>query len=235
MDETQARTWLSEPRYGRFLDACGGSHRHAVALYEWHAELSAASFGLIHHFEVLIRNAIDGTLGGNQPQAPIEDTWLLDFEILRPDGIKQVITAIERLEKGKMVTRGRIVAGLSFAFWAGLFGRRYEELWRHSLRSVFPGGAVTRKTLSTRMRLIQRFRNRVAHHDSLLGQDVSARLEDMLTIAVWIDPAARSWLVRQTNALAIARQMPPSTCLGLNPRRRWRGDLDPPSRRGSRR
>lgn len=208
MDETQARTWLSEPRYGRFLDACGGSHRHAIALYEWHAELTTASFGLIHRFEVLMRNAVDDALGGNQPQTPIPDTWLLDFEILRPDGIKQVILAIERLEKGKAVTRGRIVAGLSFAFWAGLFGRRYEELWRHSLRSAFPCGAVTRKTLSTRMRLIQHFRNRVAHHDSLLGQDVSARLEDMLTIAGWIDPAARIWLAARTDALSIARRMP---------------------------
>jgi hypothetical protein len=100
---------------------------------------------------------------------------LLDFEILQPDGIKQVITALERLEKGKIVTRGRIVAGLSFGLWAGLFGRRYEELWRHRLRAVFPHGTLTRKDLSAKVRLIQHFRNRVAHHDdSLLDQDVQA-------------------------------------------------------------
>jgi hypothetical protein len=58
------------------------------------------------------------------------------------------------------------------------------------------------------MRLIQRFRNRVAHHDSLLGQDAQARLEDMLTIAGWISPAAQAWLVEGTDAIAIARQMP---------------------------
>jgi hypothetical protein len=58
------------------------------------------------------------------------------------------------------------------------------------------------------MRLIQRFRNRVAHHDSLLDQDAQARLEDMLTIAGWIDPAAQVWLTERTNALAIVRQMP---------------------------
>lgn len=208
MDEKQARAWLSEPRYARFLDASDRDHRRAVALYEWHAELSTASFGLIHHFEVLVRNAIDGLLGAEQPQAPIKETWLLDFEILQPDGVKQVIRAIERLERGRPMTRGRVVAGLSLAFWAGLFGRRYEELWRHRLRMVFPHGTLTRKDLSTRMRLIQRFRNRVAHHDSLLDQDVPARLEDMLTIAGWIDPAARIWLVEHTDAPAIARQMP---------------------------
>jgi hypothetical protein len=207
VDEQQARAWLSEPRYARFLDAAG-DHERAVALYEWPAELTIASFGLIHHFEVLLRNAIDEALGAGQPQAPIKDTWLLDFEILQPDGIKQAIIAIERLERGKLVTRGRVVAGVSFRFWAGLFGRRYEELWRHRLRAAFPHAALTRKDLSSRMRLIQRFRNRVAHHDSLLDQDAQARLEDMFTIAGWIDPAAQAWLTERTNALAIARQMP---------------------------
>jgi hypothetical protein len=208
MDEYQARSWLSEPRYARFLEAAEGNHERGVALYEWHADLSVASFGLIHHFEVLLRNAIDRSLGAGQPQTPIKDTWLLDFEILQPDGIKQVITAIERLEKGKLVTRGRIVAGLHFGFWAGLFGRRYEELWRHGLRAVFPHGTLTRKDLSAKVRLIQHLRNRVAHHDSLLDQDTQARLNDMLTIAGWIDPAARAWLSEHADALEIARSMP---------------------------
>jgi hypothetical protein len=70
-----------------------------VAQYEWHAELSVASFGLIHHFEVLLSNAIDHALGAGQPRTPIKDTWLLDFESLQPDGIKQVVIAIKRPEK----------------------------------------------------------------------------------------------------------------------------------------
>lgn len=208
MEEQQACAWLSEPRCARLRDAAGDDHGRAIALYEWHAKLTVASFGLIHRFEVLLRNAIDGVLGEGQPQLPIKDTWLLDFEILHPDGIKQVIIAIERLERGKLVTRGRVVAGVSFAFWAGLFGRRYEELWRHHLRGAFPYGALTRKDLSARMRLVQRFRNRVAHHDSLLDQDVRGRLEDMLMIAGWIDPAAQKWLADHTEAIAVVEQMP---------------------------
>lgn len=208
MQEKQARAWLSGPRYQRFLSAADGEHERAVALHEWHTELTVASFGLIHRFEVLLRNAIDTVLGQDQPQAPIKDTWLLDFEILQPDGIKQVIIAIERLEKGKLVTRGRVVAGVSFAFWAGLFGRRYEELWRQRLRSAFPHENLTRKDLSARLRLVQRFRNRVAHHDSLLDQDTQGRLEDMLTIAGWIDPAAREWLTDGSDALAVAQRKP---------------------------
>lgn len=207
MNERQACSWLSEGRYARFRDACGRDHARAVVLYEWHAALGMASFGLIHHFEVLLRNAIDRTLAEGQPETPIKDTWVVDFDILRPDGIRQVLTAIDRLEKGRVVTRGRIVAGLSFAFWAGLFGRHYENLWRQTLHTTFPHGTLSRKSLGTRLRRIQRFRNRIAHHDSLLDQDVPAMIEDMLEIAGWVDPQARTWLQAQTGAGEIARQV----------------------------
>jgi hypothetical protein len=207
MNERQACSWLSEARYARFQEACGGDHASAIVLYEWHAVLGMAAFGLIHHFEVLLRNAIDGVLARGQPETPIKDTWVVDFDILRPDGIRQVLTAIDRLEKGRAVTRGRIVAGLSFAFWADLFGRRYEDLWRQALCEAFPHGALSRKAVGARLRRVQRLRNRIAHHDSLLEQDVPASIGDMLEIAGWIDPFARTWLEGQTGAAEISRQL----------------------------
>lgn len=210
MDEQQAHIWLAKPRYERFLVSANGDHDAAITLYEWHAQLSSACFKLIHHFEVLVRNAVDGVLGVDQPQTPIHATWLLDFGVLRPSEVKRVIAAIERLEKGKDLTRGRVVAALPFAFWASLFSRHHEELWRHRLRLTFPAGdSLTRKDLSARMKMLQRFRNRVAHHDSLLSQDVSSRLDDMLTIAGWIDPVARAWLHERNEAFDVARSSPP--------------------------
>lgn len=207
MTERQALAWLSESRLAPFLQASRGDHNRAVDLYEGHAELSVALFGLLQGFEVLLRNAIDGILGEGQPQVPIEGTWILDFNVLRPEGVKQVIVAIQRLEKGKVITRGRVVAGLSFSFWPDLFGRRYEDLWRRDLRRAFPHTSLTRKELGVRLQRLRRLRNRVAHHDSLLGQDIVARIEDMLAVAAWIDPAAREWLARQSSALEIARSI----------------------------
>jgi hypothetical protein len=208
MTERQAKDWLSEARFRPFLDRCDQDHERAVALYEKHIALTVASFELIHRFEVLIRNAIDATLGHDQPDAPVKETWLFDRGILNPHGISQVITAVKRVEKDRRATRGQVVAALSFAFWAGLFGRKYEELWRRQLRSAFPHAPLMRKDLSRRMRLLRRFRNRVAHHDSLLDQDVSARLEDMLVIAGWIDPTAREWLSSgHDDPLEIAREI----------------------------
>jgi hypothetical protein len=176
-----------------------------------------ASFGLVHHFEVLVRNAIDGTLGEGQPQEPIRDTWLVDFGVIQPEGVRQVINAIGRLRQGKMVTRGRIVAGLPFSFWADLFGHRYEDLWRDRLHGAFSHRGLTRKALSSRMSRVRRFRNRIAHHDSLLDQDVPALVKDMLEVSGWIDPDARVWLEAQTGATEIARQVERQAAFGRRP------------------
>lgn len=208
MDRQQAHAWLSAARFEPFLTGADDDHIRAVALYDWHAEITAACFEMVHHFEVLVRNAIDGVLGEGQPQEPIKDTWLMDFGVLQPDGVKQVILAVERLEQGKGITRGRVVAGVSFGFWAGLFSKRYEELWRHRLRHAFPHGSVTRKDLTQRMRLLQRFRNRVAHHDCLLGQNIGERADDMLLIASWIDPDAAAWLRERSRVHALLTVKP---------------------------
>jgi hypothetical protein len=208
VDPRQVHAWLSTARFEPFLTEAGGDHAQAVELYDWHAEVTAACFGMVHHFEVLMRNAVDSVLGAGQPQEPIKDTWLMDFDILQPDGVKQVIVAVERLEHGKGITRGRVVAGVSFGFWAGLFSNRYEELWRHRLRDAFPHGSVVRKDLTQRMRLLQRFRNRIAHHDCLLKQNIGRRADDMLTIASWIDPDARNWLCEHSRVHALLAVRP---------------------------
>jgi hypothetical protein len=165
------------------LDEAEGDHRRAVAIYEWHVRLSAACFATINVFEVLLRNAVDRQLGMDQPQMPIRETWLMDFNTLQPNGVKAVIVAVERLEKGKEITRSRVVAGVSFGFWAGLFSKTYEELWRHRLRLAFPNGAIMRKDLTQPMRPLQAFRNRVAHHDCLLKQPVRERSDEMIRIS----------------------------------------------------
>lgn len=208
MDEQQSAAWLSDQRFQPFLDEADGDHLRAVAIYEWHVRLSAACFATINVFEVLLRNAVDRQLGMDQPQMPIRETWLMDFNTLQPNGVKAVIVAVERLEKGKEITRSRIVAGVSFGFWAGLFSKTYEELWRHRLRLAFPNGAIMRKDLTQPMRSLQAFRNRVAHHDCLLNQPVRERYDEMIRISGWIDADAATWLDEQSSVAALLASKP---------------------------
>jgi len=186
--------WLSAARFAPFLNATGGNHDRALVLYDWHAELAAATFEVIHHFEVIVRNAIDEVLGEGQPQLPLKETWLLDFETLQPGAVKLVIVAVERSQRHQPMTRGRVIAGLPFGFWANLFNKHYEELWRQRLYRVFPHGAPARKDLAAPMERVRRLRNRVAHHDCLLAQDVGSVAAEMLEIVGWVNPDALDWL-----------------------------------------
>jgi len=193
MDAREIANWISTPRFARYMLASGQDPARALRLYEWHGELAAACFGAMHHFEVLVRNAIDAELGQGQPDTPLTATWLMDAEILRPSGIEQVEETVVRLRFGGQTTRGQVVAGLSFGFWSSLFGGQYEELWRRRLRHAFPH-AKQRKDVSTRIETLRLFRNRVAHHDCLLGQPVAARHQTMLEVASFVDPNAGAWL-----------------------------------------
>lgn len=119
-----------------------------------------------------------------------------------------MIVAIERLEKGRAITRGRVVAAVPFGFWAGLFNRRYEELWRQRLRCAFPHGSLARAELAGSLGRIRRFRNRVAHHDCLLSQDVDGLVKEMLQVIGWIDPRARAWLESRIRIVALLERRP---------------------------
>lgn len=193
MDPEQATAWLSEARLAAFRSGVVTSEA-AVELHAWHIDLAAALFRMLHCTEVLVRNAIDRALGECQPQAPLRETWMLDLDALRPHALRQVVTAIERTRCERPLTRSVVLAHLPFGFWTRLLDRTYEQLWRDRLHRAFPSGSPSRSDVGRRMRAIHDLRNRVAHHALLLDQDIAGRVDDMLTVAGWVDPAARAWL-----------------------------------------
>ncbi len=207
MDPLQASIWLSEPRFGAFLSSVAHDHERAVALYEWHADMSSALFAAIRVFEVLLRNAIDRILGAGQPQAPLHQTWLFDLAVLQPIAVKQVVVAVERLGR-REPTRSGVVAMLPFGFWASLFGRRYDPLWQTALHRSFPHTNGTREECGAAMREIHVVRNRIAHHDSLLDHDVGQVFTTMQSVAAWIDPVAARWLRRVARVEEVAARRP---------------------------
>ncbi len=56
----------------------------------------------------------------------------------------------------------------------------------------YPSGS--RKNVIVALERTRKFRNRLAHHDSLLAQDILLELDTMLSLVEWIDPDARIWL-----------------------------------------
>lgn len=196
MDSSQATAWITDARFAPYHSEAGGDHERAVALYVWNAQVSAAVFETLQHVEVLQRNAIDAQFAPVIAAAPPSETWLEDPTILNVDSRKRVRETIERIGKEDQTppTRGRVVAGLSFGFWRALFDRKYDQLWVQRLHRAFPHGSGDRPEVAGLMSKLVPFRNRLAHHETIIRRPISSHYEEMLQLAGLIDPDAQAWI-----------------------------------------
>ncbi|MRR07316.1 MAG: hypothetical protein EG828_10310 [Deltaproteobacteria bacterium] len=93
--------------------------------------------------------------------------------ILKRDEIKKVDKAKNDLTReGKQPDPGRVVAALTFGFWAkGLFKTCYEvSIWHRIINNVFPGvprSQRTRRNIATELDALWNLRNRVFHHEPI--------------------------------------------------------------------
>lgn len=195
--------WVSEERFAEYQDLAGGDLDLASRLYEWNARSSAALFEVIHHFEVLLRNAIvrqlekDGQCPASAPGTP----WV--------QGAKFIDEVERRLrDRNKDVTPGRIYAGLTFGFWNKMFGSGYDALWRHSLQYVFRHSRANRPVIAAYLESLNQVRNRIAHHGSLIEWDTRVEVQKIIRLAGWIDPAAATWIRSIERVTAVADERP---------------------------
>ena len=210
MHSANIEHWISLPRFAPFLRLAGGNLDYAEDIYTWHADLTAACFHSVHHFEVLLRNSVDRALTPAESSPAIESSWLLSTPILSAKGMAQVESIIQRNAKdGMRLTKDRLISSLPFSFWVHLFGRapECEAIWRKYLHIAFPG-AARRKDVLVRLESLRKFRNRLAHHDSLLSLNVRARHDFMLEIAGWISPEAEGWLACESKVEKLLASRP---------------------------
>jgi hypothetical protein len=195
----QVAFWISELRFRSYLEASGGDHDRAVALYSWNVQISAAFLETLCHLEVLFRNSIDRQFPDSDPTAALSilraDCWLSDPALLTSDSREKVNDAIARLERvGKRPTRGRVIASLSFGFWHALFAGVYEDLWRTRLASGFPHGNGRRRQVAGLAGQLLHFRNRIAHHEAIFPGSLGERHDEVLELASLMDVDAGTYI-----------------------------------------
>ncbi|EME57473.1 hypothetical protein [Amycolatopsis decaplanina] len=117
-------------------------------------------------------------------------------------------TVRERLRPQRKETRHQIIAGLSFGFWSGLLGPKYEELWRDCLHRAFPNSSGKRKQVAVAVERVRKFRNRLAHHDSTDNVDIPFELRQIFDLAAYIDTDAARWLKRCSGLMTVYAQRP---------------------------
>lgn len=174
-----AESWLSAPRFQRYLDACDGDPRRALALYEWNLDLGAALLKDISYFEVALRNVYDRVLSSWNHEGC---HWLFDdaspvrAPLLRTmrSGEQRDVNTLNRRAIDAAIPHGvlspqagSVISHLSFGFWAHLTDRAHERtLWIPYLRHAWPKG-TDRSELDAKIRLVNTARNRIAHHEHL--------------------------------------------------------------------
>lgn len=200
ISQSEVDRWITPPRFQVFLNATDGDFGGAISLY--------AQFPPVSH-----REAAD-------------ESWICDPRILSPKSLERVRDAIDGIERmGKEPTRARVISNLSFGFWRALLDRRYKQLWIDRLHRAFPNGSGNRKEAAQLMARLNPFRNRVAHHESIINANIASRHDDLLALTSIIDADAAEWLRSRSSVPEILAWRPPLTGrkrllgrLGLTPR-----------------
>jgi hypothetical protein len=217
-------TWLSPPRFARYLQAAGGDRARALALYEWNAGLGAAMLHDLAHLEVALRNAYDRAgsaawsgpghwlvQGGTTLFAPLLRTKRTGGGRRRIDVNKkqrELLEAAIRAAGGPAAPPGKVVAELMFAFWRYLTSSAHEKTVRVPfLFRAFPPGTA-RVDVDAKLGRLHELRNRVAHHEPLLGLNVATLHRDLLALATALSAELRTHIDATTAVPSLLTQRP---------------------------
>lgn len=191
MDSAVARL-LTEERLGRYVRA-GGSEQAGWDLYVWNSQMCSVYLEALSWVEVGLRNATADQMDQLRRSTEPEGEWLDPrtewfspwFQIGSVKNLKQARS--QALRGGDAPVAGRVVAELTFGFWVRLYSRHYEaSLWTPALRHAFPP-KMARSTVHDRLLVLQRLRNRVAHHEPVFEQNHAGNIERIIETISWLD------------------------------------------------
>lgn len=215
---TQIGICLSPIRLHRFVTEAGTVPK-GLRLYRWNAQLASAYWTPLHFVEVAVRNAVHDALTLHFGTPEWYDSagdgsgsaWLYYPE-------REAVS--KAIAKFPTPTPGKVVAELSFGFWVGLLSGRHirppapdqgadyhDVVWVKGGVGTKFGGAK-RGIIYKRLNRIRIFRNRIAHHEHLLGENldvISADLDHLLRL---LDPSMATWVRAMSNVKSVRTSRP---------------------------
>ena len=206
----------------------------AVALYTWNARVTGAFAELLHHVEVLIRNAMHSQLTVLHSQAhgrPANKAWFDEPSWAKHHWFHhhaqiQIAKAAKRAGHTPNNPRpGKVIAALSFGFWRYLASARYEQsFWVPALDNAFaapgPRHKDRRQAVEQRLVFLHILRNRISHCEPIIHpiQHTSPRrpaktldelYADAIQLVSFISPVAAQWLEHEPRHLTRLLQARP--------------------------
>ena len=196
----------------------------AHRLYLWDMSIAAALWPSVSFVEVTLRNAMNDELC-EYFDVPPEDGWHTrvkcapankpsDWDQLKRQYIyltaQDLETLNEQVNRVKRKTRSNRVSGdlvvgkVSLGIWGMLLDSgdqssatsNYEQtLWEPCLKSAFPNYKGKRGVLRDKIRQFSVVRNRIAHHEHLIGKNIPKYVDGMRELLGYIDEEAQDFFV----------------------------------------
>ena len=202
------KTSLSERRFSTYFTKAKGSGEIAMALYLYNVRLAKSFLFPLGITEVVFRNAVNQVLIGE-----FGAEWHLDSSFR-----SKVLTTRSRASLKKATERvkfqgrggGNVVPELTFDFWSNLFRNEYAPFWRTKASIAFPGLARHggRREIQKLAKEINHFRNRVAHHESILDVNAPDILSKMIRLTNLRCPKTSEWMRHHTTVNIVMRSKP---------------------------
>lgn len=215
---------VSASRFEPYLIEARNDEQKARELYIWAESVAAAGFELLAHFEVGFRNAIDQQLREFFEPDIGSVPWMFSRNTLLSNEVREKVESTrDGLGPSQRDSRDQITANLHFGFWTRMVGKANDELWRACLKNAFPN-AKSRSDVGSAAEGVRNFRNRVAHHDSILDTDIPFEADRIFALAGYINSDFENFLrsLDRINGIYAERPTDPADTLLVPGAKEWR-------------
>lgn len=202
---------VSHERWRTYLQPAGFDQNRALRLYLWNVAVGQSFHFPLQSAEVALRNVVHSAL-----QSRFGPDWWQDAgcrAVLDPSAIVDMTKAADRHRRkyNAEPSTAQIVASMTIGFWASLLKRRYDRpIWDHEAARAFPHLAFP-DTIGTVHRLamdVQELRNRIFHHEPLIGRNLTADYSDVIRLIGWICDDTRAWVRLHSSVPRVIRDRP---------------------------
>ena len=161
--------FLSKEKLKAYINITNDKEK-ALELYRDNLNISAYLYKLIQVFELSTRNIFNIYLSkryGND--------WINKNDILTGNNNKneRLLDNIKHAKRdNKIRDNNDIISNLSLGFWVNLLSfKNNDKIWKTSIKKLFNG--YSREEIQKIFRNIKEFRNRIAHHETIINKNYS--------------------------------------------------------------
>ncbi|HEY4147005.1 hypothetical protein [Pinirhizobacter sp.] len=202
---------LSKRRCEPYMRRAGFRPDIAFQLYLYNARLAKSFLFPLHVVEVVLRNAVDDILSSR-----FTTRWPVSAEfrsLLTPPSLASLQKAIDRTTKRRTASKDDVVAHLTFDFWSNLFRPEYDRpLWQAGMQALLPNAALPRRADFQRtVSRINRLRNRIAHHESILDENATQKFKEIVDVVRYRSVTTADWLRSHATVHQVIRNRPSLT------------------------